>query len=146
MLGKIGETFGEMEIGDDVYDMRDYMVPYMWGTLGLLYNTRIISEEELEKYGWGMLWNESDNPELENMILMKDSVRDSYAAVVFYMEEYGLLPDGVSETYGKPYAEPHRQRAHQLHGQSPPRRRQKNCSPNSANASPAMRWTSARTT
>ena len=105
VLGKIGETFGEMEIGDDVYDMRDYMVPYMWGTLGLLYNTRIISEEELEKYGWGMLWNESDNPELENMILMKDSVRDSYAAVVFYMEEYGLLPDGVSETYGKPYSE-----------------------------------------
>ncbi len=105
VLEKIGETFGEMEIGGEVRDMRDYMVPYMWGTLGLLYNTRVISEEELEKYGWGMLWNESNNPELENMILMKDSVRDSYAAVVFYMEEYGLLPDGVSGTYGKPYAE-----------------------------------------
>ena len=105
VLGKIGETFGEMEIGDDVYDMRDYMVPYMWGTLGLLYNTRVVSEEELEEYGWRMLWNESDNPELENMILMKDSVRDSYAAVVFYMEESGRLPDGISETYGKPYTE-----------------------------------------
>lgn len=105
VLEKIGETFGEMEIGGEVRDMRDYMVPYMWGTLGLLYNTRVISEEELEKYGWGMLWNESNNPELENMILMKDSVRDSYAAVVFYMEEYGLLPDGVSETYGKPFTE-----------------------------------------
>lgn len=105
VLEKIGETFGEMEIGGEVRDMRDYMVPYMWGTLGLLYNTRVISEEELEKYGWGMLWNESNNPELENMILMKDSVRDSYAAVVFYMEEYGLLPDGVSETYGKPFKE-----------------------------------------
>lgn len=105
VLEKIGETFGEMEIGGEVRDMRDYMVPYMWGTLGLLYNTRVISEEELEEYGWGMLWNESNNPELENMILMKDSVRDSYAAVVFYMEEYGLLPDGVSETYGKPFTE-----------------------------------------
>ena len=105
VLEKIGETFGEMEIGGEVRDMRDYMVPYMWGTLGLLYNTRVISEEELEEYGWRMLWNESNNPELENMILMKDSVRDSYAAVVFYMEEYGLLPDGVSETYGKPYSE-----------------------------------------
>lgn len=105
VLEKIGETFGEMEIGGEVRDMRDYMVPYMWGTLGLLYNTRVISEEELEEYGWGMLWNESNNPELENMILMKDSVRDSYAAVVFYMEEYGLLPDGVSETYGKPFKE-----------------------------------------
>ena len=103
VLSKIGEIFGEMEIGGEVRDMRDYMVPYMWGTLGLLYNTRVISEEELEEYGWGMLWNESNNPELENMILMKDSVRDSYAAVVFYMEDNGLLPDGVSETYGKPF-------------------------------------------
>ena len=105
VLGKIGETFGAMEIGGEVLDMRDYMVPYMWGTLGLLYNTKVISEKELEEYGWGMLWNESDNPELENMILMKDSVRDSFAAVVFYMEEYDLLPDEVSETYGKPFDE-----------------------------------------
>ncbi len=105
VLDKIGETFGSMDINGVSYDMRDYMVPYMWGTLGLLYNTKIISEEELEEYGWGMLWNESGNPDLENMILMKDSVRDSYAAVVFYMEEYGLLPDGISETYGKPFKE-----------------------------------------
>lgn len=105
VLDKIGEIFGEMKVGDKVVDMRDYMVPYMWGTLGLLYNTRVISEEELEEYGWRMLWNESNNPELENMILMKDSVRDSYAAVVFYMEESGRLPDGVSETYGKPFKE-----------------------------------------
>lgn len=105
VLDKIGEIFGEMQVGDKVVDMRDYMVPYMWGTLGLLYNTRVISEEELEECGWGMLWNESNNPELENMILMKDSVRDSYAAVVFYMEDNGLLPDGVSETYGKPFKE-----------------------------------------
>ena len=105
VLEKIGEIFGEMEIDGKTLDMRDYMVPYMWGTLGLLYNTRVISEEELEEYGWGMLWNRSGNAELENMILMKDSVRDSFAAVVLYMEEYRLLPDGVSETYGKPYAE-----------------------------------------
>ena len=105
VLDKIGETFGSMDINGESYDMRDYMVPYMWGTLGLLYNTKIISEEELEEYGWGMLWNESGNPDLENMILMKDSVRDSYAAVVFYMEKYGLLPDGISATYGKPFSE-----------------------------------------
>ncbi len=105
VLDKIEKTFGEMQIGDGVYNMLDYMVPYMWGTLGLLYNTRVVSEEELEKYGWGLLWNAGNNPELENMILMKDSVRDSYAAVVFYMAKYGLLPDGVSDTYGVPYDE-----------------------------------------
>ena len=105
VLDKIGEIFGEMKIGDKVVDMRDYMVPYMWGTLGLLYNTKIITEEQLEEYGWGLLWNEADIPELENMILMKDSVRDSYAAVVLYMEKYKLLPDAVSDTYGKRFDE-----------------------------------------
>ncbi len=75
------------------YDMTNYMVPYMWGTLGILYNTRVISEEELDEYGWGVLWNVQENEELENMILMKDSVRDSYAAAIFYMYEYNLLPD-----------------------------------------------------
>ncbi len=80
-----------------VLDMTEYMVPYFWGTLGILYNTSVISEEELEQYGWGILWNVQKNEKLENKILMKDSVRDSYAAAVFYMYEYGLLPDGYED-------------------------------------------------
>ncbi len=74
------------------YDMTEYMVPYMWGTLGILYNKNIISQEELDKYGWGVLWNIENNEKLENKILMKDSVRDTYAAALFYMYEYNLLP------------------------------------------------------
>ncbi|MBD5092420.1 MAG: hypothetical protein HDT36_03460, partial [Clostridiales bacterium] len=68
--------------------------------------------EELEEYGWGVLWNVQNNEELENKILMKDSVRDSYAAAVFYMYENTIshrgvheLPDGISPTYNKPYSE-----------------------------------------
>ncbi len=72
----------------------EYMTPYMWGTLGILYNVNIVSEEELDEYGWGVLWNVQENEELENKILMKDSVRDTYAAAVLYMKEYDLLPEG----------------------------------------------------
>lgn len=67
--------------------MTEYMVPYMYGTLGILYNTKVVSIEELEQYGWGVLWNEQKNERLENKILMKDSVRDTYAAAIFYMYE-----------------------------------------------------------
>ncbi len=81
------------------YDMTSYMVPYMWGTLGILYNTRIISQEELDEYGWGVMWNVQGNEQLENMILMKDSVRDSYAAAIFYMYEYNLLPEKYQNGY-----------------------------------------------
>ena len=33
----------------------DYMVPYMWGTSGILYNTKNISKEEVQS--WTCLWN-----------------------------------------------------------------------------------------
>ena len=44
-----------------------------------------------------MLWNASGSELLENKILVKDSVRDTYAAAVMYMREYGLLPAGYED-------------------------------------------------
>lgn len=50
--------FNDVKSQDGVsHDMTEYMVPYMYGTLGILYNTSVVSLEELEKYGWGVLWN-----------------------------------------------------------------------------------------
>ena len=105
VMSAITTMFSAVQAGDKTYDMTEYMVPYMWGTLGLLYNKNVVSEEELEKYGWGMLWNESNNPELEGKILVKDSIRDTYCAAVLYLKEYNKLPDGVSDTHGVPYSE-----------------------------------------
>lgn len=97
VMDVIVNMFGNIQDDNGVaYDMTSYMVPYMWGTLGILYNTRVVSQEELDEYGWGVLWNVQGNEELENMILMKDSVRDTYAAAIFYMYEYGLLPEKYS--------------------------------------------------
>jgi len=95
IIDKIMGTFSNIKANDGkTYNMAQYMVPYMWGTLGILYNTKYLTEEELDEYGWGVLWNRGENQDIENMILMKDSVRDSYAASVFYMYQYGLLPEG----------------------------------------------------
>lgn len=94
VMKKISSMFNDVKSQDGVsHDMTEYMVPYMYGTLGILYNTSVVSLEELEKYGWGVLWNVQKNPKLENKILMKDSVRDTYAASIFYMYEYNLLPE-----------------------------------------------------
>lgn len=103
IMDVIAPMFGELKDGEGnvlkdnqnrAVNMTEYMVPYFWGTLGILYNTNVVTPEELEEYGWGVLWNVQQNPDLENMILMKDSVRDTYAAAIFYMYEYGLLPEG----------------------------------------------------
>ena len=88
---KIAELFSD--VGGE--NMREYFVPYMYGTLGILYNNEVVTEQDLAT-GWGLLWNEANNPDLEGMILMKDSVRDSYAAAICYAYERGLIPQDYS--------------------------------------------------
>lgn len=122
---KIDEVFGSVQVnGADVaktVKMSDYFVPYMYGTLGILYNKVYFEElgiydrETLNKANWGILFNDDGSGNmlsdgLTGRIYMKDSIRDSYAATVFYMLERGML-DGLTVTdknsanYGKLYTE-----------------------------------------
>ncbi|CAM2931830.1 spermidine/putrescine ABC transporter substrate-binding protein [Hathewaya histolytica] len=48
----------------------EYSVPYMWGTLGIIYNTKMIKDEITS-------WNDIWNPKYKGQILMLDSQRDS---------------------------------------------------------------------
>ena len=88
---KVKEVFGE--------ELYDYMVPYMWGTLGIMYNADEIDPEEAENAGWGLLWNSTDikgvngGKSLDGKILMKDSIRDAYAAAVMYLKQQKRLPE-----------------------------------------------------
>lgn len=96
--------------------MIDYMVPYMYGTLGILYNRAAfnrlgITAEKMNKANWGILFNDSGNgdgsllsEELTGSILMKDSIRDTYAATLFYLVESGRL-DGLTTDDGRLYTE-----------------------------------------
>lgn len=54
----------------------EYTMPYAYGTLGILYNSKYISEEEASS--WNILWNEK----YKNEILMMDSVRDIMAVAL----------------------------------------------------------------
>ncbi|MBQ8313346.1 MAG: ABC transporter substrate-binding protein [Clostridia bacterium] len=47
-----------------------YSVPYMWGTVGILYNKTMIPDPERS---WATLWN----TEYQNQVFMLDSIRDS---------------------------------------------------------------------
>jgi len=48
----------------------EYSIPYMWGTVGILYNTTMVDEPV---DSWEILWN----PKYSKEILMMDSQRDS---------------------------------------------------------------------
>lgn len=52
-----------------------YSVPYMWGTLGILYNTSMVNETV---DSWNILWNDA----YKGQIIMYDSSRDSLAVAL----------------------------------------------------------------
>lgn len=55
------------------YDPQNaYSVPYMWGTLGILYNTTMVDEAD-EVDSWEILWN----TKYKNNVFMLDSIRDT---------------------------------------------------------------------
>ncbi len=62
----------------------EYVVCYMWGTAGLLYNTAFLDEDEVDS--WDCLWNEK----YAGRILMKDSYRDSYGTAILYANAQAL--------------------------------------------------------
>lgn len=105
IIEKIDNVFSSITCPNvGMVKMSDYMVPYMWGTLGVLYNQDVfesngVSIEEIYDAGWGVLWNKDKNgdllcQELNKRIFMKDSIRDVYASTVLYLKQYDLLPQG----------------------------------------------------
>ena len=64
----IGEQFKNL-----AYDpTNEYSVPYMWGTVGIIYNTKRVSDPV---DSWNILWN----PKYKDQVIMPDSVRDAMA-------------------------------------------------------------------
>ncbi|WP_175494418.1 ABC transporter substrate-binding protein [Oribacterium sp. WCC10] len=69
----IGEDY--MKMASEFDPGNKYAVPYTWGTVGILYNTRMLDELGVPyPTKWSDLWN----PKLKNEILMQDSVRDAF--------------------------------------------------------------------
>lgn len=69
-----------------------YSVPYTWGTVGILYNSKLLEEKGLPvPTGWADLWN----PAYEGEILMQDSVRDAFMVA---LKSLGYSMNSVNET------------------------------------------------
>jgi len=68
----------------------DYAVGYMWGTTGLLYNTRYVNEEDVTS--WSSLWQ----PKFEGKLLVKDAFRDVYSPLLMYENYESILSGEVS--------------------------------------------------
>ena len=56
-----------------------YSVPYTWGTVGILYNTKHVDEADVT--GWELLWNEK----YAGKILMFDNSRDAFGIAQYLL-------------------------------------------------------------
>ena len=55
-----------------------YSVPYLFGTVGILYNKKMV-DEPIDS--WSVLWD----PKYKDSILMQDSVRDAFGVTLKYL-------------------------------------------------------------
>ena len=62
----------------------DYSVAYMWGTVGLIYNPKYVSDEETKS------WDVLRNPAYAGKVLMKDAFRDVYTSLLIALNKEAI--------------------------------------------------------
>ena len=102
----------EIEVKGEKNIVNQYARGYMWGTLGILYNNTFgmlpfkrISQQEMDEdmNSWLKLWDEK----YQNLLAIKDSMRDTYAAGIFmtYNNDFttsdGVTHDGLQTLKNK---------------------------------------------
>lgn len=65
-------------------DANDYSVAYMWGTTGILYNPKYVTDEEASS------WDVVRNPKFADKIFIKDAPRDVYGPVLIHLRQQEL--------------------------------------------------------
>ncbi len=68
----------------------DYAVGYMWGTVGLIYNAKYVTAEEVST------WNVLRNPKFDGKIFLKDSARDMFCQIIIYLHRDDLAAGKVT--------------------------------------------------
>ena len=93
---KVDDTFKNPSFDPE----NKYSVPYTWGTVGILYNTKYVDEADVT--GWELLWNEK----YAGKILMIDNARDAFGIAQYLLgydvnttdpEELQACADKLSE-------------------------------------------------
>ena len=71
-------------------DANDYAVGYMWGTTGILYNAKYVSDEEASS------WDILRNPKFADKIFIKDSARDVFSQIILFLHRDDIVSGKVT--------------------------------------------------
>ncbi len=84
----VRDRFDKMSGGKD--NANDYAVGYMWGTTGILYNAKYVTDEEAST------WDVIRNPKFADKIFIKDSPRDVFSQIIIYLRHDDVLAGKVT--------------------------------------------------
>ena len=73
----IVSCFDKFEGGDK--NANDYAVGYMWGTVGIIYNPKYVTDEEAST------WDIFRNPKFEGKLFMKEDPRDVFSQITIFL-------------------------------------------------------------
>lgn len=59
----------------------EYVVPYMWGTVGLLYNPKFVTPEQASS------WDCLKNPDFKGKVFIKDAFRDVFISLIIALHK-----------------------------------------------------------
>ncbi len=76
---------------DDGYN--DYSVPYLYGMVGIIYNTEMVDEEDIGS--WDLLWNEK----YAGNILQFNNSRDAFGSAMYYLGLWDQINTDDEQTW-----------------------------------------------
>ncbi len=85
-LGNVAPYMSEKisQIEGSGKDAGRYCVPYMWGTVGIIYNTKYVPSDEAAS------WEVLRNPDYRGKVLMKDAFRDIYTSLLIGLNKEAI--------------------------------------------------------
>ena len=84
----VHDCFNKLEGGGK--NGNDYAVGYMWGTTGIIYNAKYVTDEEASS------WDILRNPKFADKIFMKDSARDVFSQIICFLRQDDLRSGKVT--------------------------------------------------
>lgn len=93
-------NFSEADMSEDYvsllgqvegFDILNYSVPYFWGNIGIIYDTRAVSQEEVEAAGWNILADK------DLRVMFYDISRDSTMIALRALYGQDMNPDQATD-------------------------------------------------
>ena len=78
----VRDCFDKFETGGK--NANDYAVGYMWGTVGIIYNPKYVTDEEAST------WDIFRNPKFAGKLFMKEDARDVFSQIIIFLHHEEL--------------------------------------------------------